>query len=352
MGVLYTISIDYFKLPKIEYAKVFTTGLFIPFVFSILLVPLLYFFQLPLERAFNFQPNFFWLIPVCLFLNFCFEAFIILVRNQNNVTLFSLVSFLKVIMEVCLSILFIVWLYQNWYSRALAFLLSGLVLAFVFLYHINKHQLLVKNIDTKVLRKEFSFGLSGMLLQTAIFFINASDKFFVMSFFGKDQAGYYSVASTFATIQYIVCISLLQYLQPVLFRRFAEGKKWRDVKAVYYKYLFSMVATLVAVGVFSIVVYHYMLRAAYKEYLHYFYILSISSFLWTISNILLQYIVFTKNKNTIVQVSTLAIAIAIGINYFTSKFFGINWLAGGQVVVNLIIICILLLYSKKLNFFA
>jgi O-antigen/teichoic acid export membrane protein len=255
MGVLYSFSIDYFKLPRSQYAQVFSTGLIIPLVVSLLLIPVLYLLRMPLESAFNFQPVFFWLIPVCLILNFCFEAFVILVRNQNNPKLFALISFLKVIVEVGMSIFFITWLYPDWYSRALAFVLSGLTLAAVFLVYINNEKFLVKRVDARLLRKELSFGFSGMALQTAIFFLNTSDKFFVMSFFGKNQAGYYSVAASFATIQYIVCISMLQYLQPLLFSQFSEGKRWQELKRLFYKYFLTMAGTLLAVGCFTFLVY-------------------------------------------------------------------------------------------------
>jgi O-antigen/teichoic acid export membrane protein len=67
MGVLYTISIDYFKLSKEQYARVFSTSLLIPVVLSLLLIPVLYLFRAPLGSIFNFQQNFFWLIPCCLF---------------------------------------------------------------------------------------------------------------------------------------------------------------------------------------------------------------------------------------------------------------------------------------------
>ena len=352
MGVLYTISIDYFKLPKTEYARVFSTGLLIPVMLSILLIPLLYLLRTPLEKAFNFQPAFLWLIPMGLILNFCFEAFIILIRNQNKVKLFAIVSILKVVIEISLSILFIVWLWPSWYSRALAFVMSGIVIGGMFIYYIHKQGFLVPVIDKQVLRKELIFGLSGMALQTAIFFINTSDKFFVMSFFGKNQAGYYAVASTFATIQYIVCMSLMQYLQPLLFGNFANKKKWNDAKGLFYKYMLAMAATLLAVTIFTIIVYTYLLRPAYKPYLHYFYILSIGSFIWTIAYLFLQYIVFHKNKRILFQLAALSIAVAIGINYVGSSMFNMNWLAVGQIVTNILVVALVLWFNKKLGFFA
>ncbi|MES2893439.1 MAG: oligosaccharide flippase family protein [Bacteroidota bacterium] len=352
MGVLYTISIDYFKLSKERYAVVFSTGMIIPAVLSVLLIPLLYIFKAPLEKSFNFQYDFFWLVPISLFLNFCFEAFIILLRNHNRVKLFTVVSFLKVLVEIGLSILFVLFIYKNWYGRALAFALSGVAVGILFFYVVTREKLLVRNMDHKVLKKEIYFGLSGMVLQTAIFFINSSDKFFVMSFFGKEQAGFYSVAATFATIQYIICISLLQYLQPLLFQKFAASERWQHVKDLYAKYALGMLATLFAVFVFTWIVYHYILKETYREYLHYFYLLSISSFVWTISNIFLQFIVFTKNKKFILQLSVTAITMALAINYLSSKYAGIVSLAWGQVFTQVVVLLMIIYFNKKLNYFA
>ena len=352
MGVLYTISIDYFKLPKAEYARVFSTGLLIPVMLSILLIPVLYLLRAPLERAFNFQPAFLWLIPAGLILNFCFEAFIILIRNQNKVKLFATVSLLKVVIEIGLSVLLIVWLWHSWYSRALSFIIAGVVVGGMFIFHIRKQGFLVPLIDKRVLRNELFFGLSGMALQTAIFFINTSDKFFVMSFFGKNQAGYYAVAATFATIQQIVCISLMQYLQPLLFGNFAEKKKWKAVKGMFYKYMLAMVATFFAVTVFTIIVYTYVLRPAYLPFLHYFYILSISSLVWSIAWIFLQYILFQKNKRILFILAAISIAIAVVVNYIASAMFTMNWLAVGQIATTLLVTSIILLLNKKLGFFA
>jgi hypothetical protein len=50
--------------------------------------------------------------------------------------------------------------------------------------------------------------------------------------------------------------------------------------------------------------------------------------------------------------ATISIAVAIGINYISSALFNINWLAAGQVVINLSVLFVVLLFNKKLRFFA
>jgi O-antigen/teichoic acid export membrane protein len=229
--------------------------------------------------------------------------------------------------------------------------LSGAVIGGMFFYYIKKHQFLVKSINYKVLKGELYFGLSGLVLQTAIFFIGTSDKFFVMSFFGKEQAGFYAVASTFATIQYIVSVSLLQYLQPVLFKEFTALKNWKSLKHLYYKYGLAMAVSLLGITVFTVIVYNFVLKETYRPYLYYFYILSISTFIWTIANIFLQYIIFNKNKQIIFTLALISIIIAVFVNYFCAAYFGIVWLGIGQIVTKILVLFVILFFNRKLNYF-
>jgi O-antigen/teichoic acid export membrane protein len=351
LGVLYTISVDYFTLSKQQYAVVFSSSLLIPLSLCFLLVPLLYIFSEPLAILFNFPQQFFWLIPLCLFFNFCFEAFVIVLRNKNNVNLFAGISLLKIVLEITVAILLIIFIYRNWYGRALGFLFAGAVVVALFFIYMRKNRFLVKRFSFAALKSELSFGLSGLVLQTAIFFVTGSDKFFVMAFFGKEQAGYYSVASTFAAIQFIICTSLSLYLSPVLFKGFAENKKWKDLRPVHLKYTAAMSVTFLATIIFTYLVYSFILKASYKQYINYAFLLSISSFIWTICNLFLQYLIFTKSKKLILVLSVTIITISITLNYFAAKYFPIEWLCVVQTLTVTILLFIILLFNNKLNYF-
>ncbi len=351
MGALYTISVDYFKLTKPDYATVFSTSLLIPVVVSLLLIPLFFIFWQPLSKAFSFQQQFLWLIPVCLFLNFCFEAFIILLRIQNKVKLFATITLLKIVIEISLAVILILFAYVSWYSRALGYFFSILFIGFLFFFYIKKDGFLVKKLDFKILRRELIFGLSGLLLQTAIFFITTSDKFFVMAHFGKTQAGFYSIAGIFATIQYIVSTSLMQYLQPILYKKFSEKEKWKNIKEIYKKYILVMLIASISLFFFTIIIYDYLLKESYRAYLHYFYLLCISSLIWSVSNIFLQFIIFNKHKKVIFRLSLMSITFALLINYFAAHFLTVNWLCFGQILTNIFVLSLILYYNKKLNFF-
>jgi len=351
MGVLYTISVDFFKLPKEDYARVFSTGFLIPIVFSILLVPVFYIFREPLLRTFNFQYQFIWLIPLCLFLNFCYEAYIILLRMNNKARQFAFMSLLKITVEILLSILLVVYVYQNWYSRALSYMISAAVIGVLFFIFAKKNGFLVRKFDKGLLKEELSFGLSGLLLQTAVFFIGTSDKFFVMAFFGKEQAGFYSIAAVFASVLFIISASLMQYLQPILYKKFAEKQGWQNLKGLYKKYILAMFGTAVLLVIFTWFAYHFLLKPSYRDYINYFYILCGSGFIWSVSNLFLQYIIFHKQKKVIAWFSAMSIAVALLVNYGMVHYFDMRALCFGQVITNVLVLAASLYYSKRLKCF-
>jgi hypothetical protein len=67
-----------------------------------------------------------------VFLIFVFEAFILLMRNQENVKLFAIISLLKILLEIGLSVVLVIVIYKTWYSRALGVLFSGAVITGLF----------------------------------------------------------------------------------------------------------------------------------------------------------------------------------------------------------------------------
>ena len=352
LGALYTLSVDYFKVSRQEYSKVFSTSLLIPVIACVLMVPILFGFYPALSRSFHFQPQFFWLIPACLLLNFFFEAFVLLLRLHQKPKLFATISVLKVALEIGVAVLFIIFISKTWLSRATGYLVSAAIVAAVFFYYVLRNHILEAKFNLQVLKRELVFGVSGLLLQSSVFFINYSDKFFVMAFFGKTQAGLYSVAGVFAAIQYIICSSLLQYLQPVLMGRFAKNQRWPQLKFLYKKYILIMAAAWVAVVAATFIIYHLLLKQSYIASLPYFYLLSVSSFVWTISNIFLQHTIYTKHKRNISSIALAGIIISLLVNYLVCKIWmNMATLAAAQIIINAAVLGIVLIINKRTGFF-
>lgn len=347
MGVLYTISVDFFKVSKEEYPLVFSSSLFVPVLFSIVMLPLLYLFFPVLSRTFSFQQNFIWLIPACVLLNFFFEVFITLLRLSRNVNYFAIISTLKVVLEIGIAVLLVKFFAETWYSRALGYFVSGIIIAFFFLFYVIRQRYLVAKVSAAVIKKELLFGLAGLLLQVSIFFNTTSDKFFVMAFFGKEQVGLYSVAATFAAIQYIVSSSLIQYLQPILFKKFSENAGWSAVKSIYYKFIVAMLAVWGFVMIGTYIAYHFFLKASYVNSIHYFYMLSVGALIWPVTNIFLQSIIYFKKKKVLAAISISTIIVSASVNFIACRYLDIVWLCVGQIAINIIVLLVTLYFNKQ-----
>jgi len=76
-----------------------------------------------------------------------------------------------------------------------------------------------------------------------------------------------------------------------------------------------------------------------------------SSLIWSVSNIFLQFIIFNKHKKVIFRLSLLSISLALLINYFAAHFLTVDWLCFGQIVTNIFVLSFILYYNKKLNCF-
>lgn len=351
LGVTYTISVEYFKLSKNEYSKVFSSSLIIPVAVTLIVIPILYFFRTPLFKAFEFQWEFIWLVPMCLLFNFCFDVLIILLRMENKVKLFSGISLLKIGVELLFSFVFILFLYKTWYGRALGYAVAMGVMCVIFFRYVIHQGYLVRKFDLHLLKGELIFGLAGLTLKVAIFFLNTSDKFFAMAFFGKEMTGFYAVATTFATVQYLFSNSLLQYLQPLLYKKFSTGKKWYDVKRTYLKYTGLMIIGAIVITIGTIVAYHFFLKKSYEKYIHLYFFMILSTFLWSVSNLFMQYIIYQKNKREITKLSVAALLSSALIYYFAASYFSIEWLCYGQIAANIIVFITILMISKKIRFF-
>jgi O-antigen/teichoic acid export membrane protein len=141
-------------------------------------------------------------------------------------------------------------------------------------------------------------------------------------------------------------------LQPILFKKFSDNERWKNLKLIYYKYGMAMFATFILILAGTTFAYHLLLKQSYIESLHYFYLLCISSFLWTFSNIFLQYIIYTKHKKYISIIALLGITISLLVNYVACNYYNkIEILCIGQIITNFLVLGITLLFNKKGGYF-
>lgn len=350
LGISYSISIDYFKTSKKEFKSVFSTIVWLPLFISLFVATTLYILLPTLNTYFYYQSVFIWLIPICTLFNIYFELFLLLTRYEKKTFIFAGSSLLKLLIELALAIILIRFYNWNWEGRTTAILISGFVGFGFFLWLIKKIKIYANTFDFKHIKKEFFLTPSSILMQTAIFCLNTSDKFFVMLFFGKEDAGRYSIASTFAIILFVFCSALLNYLQPKVFSIYAQGGTWIDVKPFFKKYLIVLSLCVILVAIFTEFIFHFLLKPSYLQTLPYFFLLLSSFFIWGLTSFFWYYMIYIRNQKDLIIFALSVIAISLFSNYIFIKQFQIIGICASLILVNFIVFFQVWYFNNKRGF--
>ena len=99
MGVLHSVSTDFFKMDNKAFTDFFTTTFLLPLMITLCSFVGLYFLQDHLKTTYGFPLMFVWVIPVIVFLTFCFEHLINLIRNNNEPMRFLKVNLSKTFLD-------------------------------------------------------------------------------------------------------------------------------------------------------------------------------------------------------------------------------------------------------------
>ena len=351
MGILYTISSDYFKYDRNVFAKRFSSVVLLPFALSLICAGVIFLLFDILQSKFNYHPAFIWMIPCCTVLNIYFEAYLILCRNENNVKLFTLTCIIRSVMEITIAILLIMAVEKSWISRANGMLFSGVIIFIFFITYLRRKKFYVPVIQLKPIKEEFAFAAPAILFQTAIFFMGTADKFFAMNFFDAGTTGIYSIASVFASVLFLFCLAFLQYINPKLFKAYAEGKTWRDVKKLCMIYIYSMIGLALVLAIATPIVYKLFLKPSYYSGLGYFYILLFANLIWTITNLFLSLMLFQKNKQRMLLFALTAIPLSLISCYLGISNWGLLGIAMAVVTVNLFMAALVLHQNHLMRFF-
>ena len=322
MGIIHSTAADFFKLDKKEFKNFFTTGFIMPVAVTFVSIILLFVFRQQLQRAYGFPSMFVWLIPIICFLTFCNEQFLGLARNNNEPNVYLKANISKTILELGISFVLVVFFAAHWKGRIQGILVSYVIVALYGFYYFRKKGYLFGSIEKIYIYSELIYALPIMAMQASIFSMSASDKFFVSSFSndGNTTVGIYSIACVFASVINILQMALLQYIFPKIYTMLSSAVvDYTVMKKTFLVYLAIMGAGTIGIIIITPLLYHFFINPQYHSALRYIYLLCIGNFLWAISYFFYSFLLYHKQKKTILILSLCCIIISVACNYVFIK---------------------------------
>ncbi len=349
LGVLQSVSVDFFKLDKKRFKDLCTTGVTMSFTMSLLVFGLFYFFSDYFISKFSFPAVFIWAIPLAAFMTFCYELIILIIRNRNNPIQYMKINMSRISLELGLAVILIVLFSFGWLGRVSGLLISLSIVAIYAFYFLIKNDYLFGKIRKEIIYTELKYSGPIITMQLSMFCLFSSDSF-LLSAITKNNAevGIYGIACLFGSIIITFGSALSQYMAPKINKELSlKNPDYSVIKKLSKDYFKVIITGWLILLIIIPLVYKVIIDPIYWEGAKYFYLLCTGYFFWTISSFLYTFLLFHKAKRKLFFLASLSILISLAGNYYFIQTMG-AWGASISVCLSYFLVTILALaFTKK-----
>ena len=349
MGILQSVNTDYFKLEKNEFRNFFTTTLLMPVGVTMIAIAVFFFFRHQLHDHYLFPTFFIVLIPVIGFFNFIFEQLINMIRNKNEPIKYQLINMGGLFIEMGLAVFFISFLHKGWIGRIMGIFISSLVVAGYGFIYFKQKGFIFGRFQKKYIYKELLYSIPIIIMQVSIFCMSASGGYFI-EFFTHDYSaiGIYSVAAIFASIIIVLCSAILHYFYPKIYGLLSSPQlDYKAFKRVFLNYsIIMLVGTILIIAAIP-VAYIFFLKQSYRPGLHYYFLICLGYFFWSITYFFYSFMLYHKMKRKILYLSLISIFVSCCNNYLFVKMWGSTGAAVAIFITYLILLVTTLFFVRK-----
>lgn len=347
-GILYPLSVEYFKRPRATYGAYFTNAQAITLISLALFTILCVVFQYPLSRFLNVTVIWIWIMPATAWWVMINETAMMMTRNNNKPVQFAFFSVGKNLIEMALTLGLVIGLHWAWRGRLLSAALAPVLLGVISIYLFYRWNLLAKKIDWSETRRIFLLCLPFVFERLAIFVLGYSDKYFINRYDpnGIKEVGLYGLGSQLATIIYLVIISMNSAYQPHLFKKLAEGFKGKIHKTTVW-YIGACAVALAGMFVAIPLLFRFFIGSDFQDGKPYAYILCTGYFMWGIYNAFLAYLIYSEKSRQILFISLVGMVISLSLNLLMVPRFGADGAAIASVITYSIMALICFLLVRK-----
>ena len=322
-GILYPLSVEYFKNSHDSYSRYFTNAQIIPIISMGLFTVICIVLQAQLAHFLKVKVYWIWILPLTVWSLMIYETVLIIVRNKNKPIQFAYFAIGKNGLEVILTLLFVFALHWSWEGRLLSAAIAFVLPTALYIWIFFKWKLIEKTIDWKQVVKIFLLSTPFIFERLSLFIVVSSGQYFIDNIVtgGTAEAGLFSLGNMVAQILFLVILSMNYAYQPHLFKKLSEGLKNRLHKTtVWYILAVAGAAGLLFIGI--PILFRYFLGAQYAGAQKYAFLLCIGCFMWGVYNSFQVYLIYINKKGVIFFLAIFGMLISLILNYFLVHKYG------------------------------
>ncbi len=320
------ISVEYFnkKLGPNQFGDIFSSVRAIPLL---LVIP----FALIFILGYKYLPGImelplsaYWLLlPLTLFALYAdnFKSFLVITKRM---ALFSFTTLGKVLIEIPLTLVLIIYVHMQWEGRINAWLFTVVLFTLISIYYYRKWDLLALVIKKEYITQAIVFGAPLILHQIGKFVINQADRLFLTKMISIEEMGIYSVGYQVGMVILILVTAFSNFFSPFLFERLNRNREKDKIEVVRVSYLFvvGLFLTLAFITLLTPSFFAYFISEKFAKAAIYVFWIGLSYCFWGIYIVFTGYIFYLKKSKILGYIAILNVTLNLGCNYFFIKWFG------------------------------
>ena len=318
------INVNFFKLNKNELKE------YIGNVFSILFSNFLLIFIIVyiLKSYFSFFTKFPenwipYIVLVALFQSI-FAIALGLWRVEQKSLPYGLFQISRTILNVSLSVVFVVLLDWGWQGRILGVIATSVIFGILSIFVLYKREYIKFYFNKKYIKDALFFGIPLIPHALGGWIITGIDRIFINSMVGVDATGIYTVGYQVGMIIGLLAHSFNLAWSPFLFEKLKENNYSTKVKIVKFTYLYDVGIILLALILSFIAPYFLKFFVSENFYFAYKYVLwiALGYAFHGMYFMVVNYIFYIKKTYILAWVTFSSAGINVVLNYFFIKANG------------------------------
>lgn len=345
------LTMEYSNLSKEKYKVLVSTAILIPLFGCVFLECIFFLFRQYIVEYFQIPNYLLYLIPVFLLFQ-AIPLFVpIIFQAKKQPFNFGKFKVSLTILNVLLSLLFVVLLNYGWEGRLFGIVGSFMLFSIIGIIVLFRIDALSFSFDFESLKKILNFGLPLLPHAIAGILLASSSKFFLANMISNEAVGIYTVAFQVATAVLLIMTSVNQAWAPNLYESLnsnpTEIVKSGIVKQTYKLMLFMLAITLLFI-LFVPFVFKIFIDESYHSGVLLSRIIAIGFLMNGLYFLVTNYIFFTKNTKVLSYITAIISIIGSVINYYSILEYGIIGAAYSLVVTFVLLFVTVFYYSNKL----
>jgi len=240
------VNVNFFKLNKEELKKYVGNIIFILLNSFILVYIVSYILKSSLSTFTKFPEKWIPNIAIIALFQFFFTANIGLWKVEQKPLPYSLFQISRTILNVSLSVVFVVLLCWGWQGRILSAIITSVIFGLLSIFVLYKRKYINFSFNKKYIKDALFFGIPLIPHALGGWIMTSIDRIFINSMVGVAATGLYSVGYSVGMIIGLFAHSFDLAWSPFLYEKLKENNYSAKVKIVKITYLYDGILIVLA----------------------------------------------------------------------------------------------------------